>query len=123
MNLGIVYKDQGRLSSARQMYQKASNLGGGWALPIFYEGLLYEQTARGCSFDFPAKLVYQLAVNTYRKAYNMDQSLSQARDRIGALSSSIPTQEDYFFQKYKSGDVLPITSECGGWIGKSVTVQ
>lgn len=122
MNLGIVYKDQGRLSKARQLYQKASSVGGGWALPIFYEGLLYEQTARGCSFDFNAKIVYQIAVNTYRKAYNLDQSLSQARDRIGALSSTVPTQEDYFFHKYKSGDVIPVTSECGGWIGKSITV-
>jgi len=122
MNLGIVYKDQGKLSKARQLYQKASSVGGGWALPIFYEGLLYEQTARGCSFDFNAKIVYQIAVNTYRKAYNMDESLSQARDRIGALSSSVPTQEDYFFQKYKSGDVIPVTSACGSWIGKSVTV-
>ncbi|NNG27945.1 MAG: tetratricopeptide repeat protein [Ignavibacteriaceae bacterium] len=122
MNLGIVYKDQGRLSKARQLYQKASSVGGGWALPIFYEGLLYEQTARGCSFDFNAKIVYQIAVSTYRKAYNMDESLSQARDRIGALSSSVPTQEDYFFQKYKSGDVIPVTSACGSWIGKSVTV-
>ena len=122
MNLGIVYKDQGRLSKARQFYQKASSVGGGWALPIFYEGLLYEQTARGCSFDFNAKIVYQVAVNTYRKAYNLDQSLSQARDRIGALSSTVPTQEDYFFHKYKSGDVIPVTGKCGGWIGKSITV-
>ncbi len=122
MNLGIVYKDQGRLSKARQLYQKASSVGGGWALPIFYEGHLYEQTARGCSFDFNAKIVYQIAVNTYRKAYNLDQSLSQARDRIGALSSSVPTQEDYFFHKYKSGDVIPVSSDCGGWIGKSITV-
>jgi tetratricopeptide (TPR) repeat protein len=122
LNLGIVYKDRGNLSRARQFYQKASDVGGGWALPIFYEGLLYEQTARGCSFDFNSKIVYQIAVNTYRKAYNMDQSLSQARDRIGALSSSVPTQEDYFFQKYKSGDVIPVTSACGSWIGKSVTV-
>jgi hypothetical protein len=52
----------------------------------------------------------------------MDESLSQARDRIGALSSSVPTQEDYFFQQYKSGDVIPVTSACGSWIGKSVTV-
>ncbi|MEE9448538.1 MAG: tetratricopeptide repeat protein [Ignavibacteriaceae bacterium] len=122
MNLGIVYKDQGRLSKARQYYQKASEIGGSWALPIYYEGLLYEQTARGCSFDFPAKLVFQLAVNTYRRAYNMDQTLTQARDRVGALSSSVPTQEDYFFHKYKSGDVIPISSECGGWTGKSITV-
>ncbi len=121
LNLGIISKDQGRLSKARQYYQKASDVGSGWALPIYYEGLLYEQTARGCTFDFKAKLVFQLAVNTYRKAYSMDQTLTQARDRVGALSSSVPTQEDYFFHKYKSGDVISLT-ECGGWTGKSVTV-
>lgn len=122
MNLGIIYKDMGRLSQARTQYQKASDVGNGWALPIFYEGLLYEQSARGCTFDFETKLVYKLAVDTYRKARNMDPSLNQAQDRMNALSSSLPIQEDYFFRGYKSGQVLPINGSCFGWIGRSVTV-
>lgn len=120
LNLGIIYKDKGQLSAARNMYQKASTAGGSWALPIYYEGLLYEQSARSCS-DFDAKIVYQIALDTYRKALGMDGSLSQARERIGALSGAVPSQEDYFFKGYKSGQSLSVPS-CAGWIGKSITV-
>ena len=122
LNLGILYKDKGQLAAARTQYNKASDVGNGWALPIFYEGLLYEQSARSCTFDFEAKMVYQLAVDTYRRAKNMDPLLTQAQERISALSSSVPTQEDYFFRGYKSGQVLQITGSCFGWIGKSITV-
>lgn len=121
-NLGLIYKEQGKLSKARQYFETASAKAGGWGMAIFSVGLLYEQAARDCIFDFKTKLVYLLAQETYRRAVSIDQSLAQARDRIGALSSSIPTQEDWFFNKYKSGDVIPITGDCFSWIGKSVTV-
>jgi tetratricopeptide (TPR) repeat protein len=121
-NLGLIYKDKGQLSAARSQFEKASEVGGGWAAAIFNIGLLYEQSARGCGFEFEDKLVYQLAVDTYRRARNMDASFTQAQDRINALSSSIPTQEDYFFRGYKSGQVIQINGRCYGWIGKSVTV-
>ena len=122
LNLGIVYKDKGQLSAARTQYQKASEVGKGWGLPIYYEGNLYEQSARGCEFDFDAKLVFLLAVETYRKARNMDPSLSQAQERINALSVAVPTNEDYFFRGFKKGDVIPINGKCSTWVGKSVTV-
>jgi hypothetical protein len=93
-------------------------VGNNWALPIFYEGFLYEQSAGGCT-DFDRKVVYLLAQNTYRRALNMDPNLGEAKDRINALSGSVPTKEDYFFRNIKSGTVIPIT--CVGWIGKSVT--
>jgi tetratricopeptide (TPR) repeat protein len=122
INLGLIYKDEGKLSAARSEFQKASDVGRGWAYPIYLEGSLYEQAARGCEFNFETKLVYLLAQNTYRRAASMDASLNEARERVGALSSSIPTQEDYFFRNYKSGTVIPINGGCFGWIGKSVTV-
>ncbi len=122
MNLGIVNKDKGNLSKARQYYQKASEVGNGWGLPIYYEGLLYESSARDCTFDFKTKLVYLLAVQTYRRAASMKEPAPNAQERISALQSSVPTQEDYFFQGYKSGDVIPISGDCFTWIGKSVTV-
>jgi len=121
-NLGLIYKEQGKLSKARQYFETANDKAGGWGMAIFSIGLLYEQAARDCTFDFKTKLVYLLAQETYRRAVNVDPNLAQARDRIGALSTSIPTKEDYFFQGYKSGDVIPITGECFTWIGKSVTV-
>jgi len=84
--------------------------------------MLYEESARNCGFQFEDKLVYQLAVDTYRKAANVDPSFTQARERASALSSSVPTKEDYFFRNYKSGSTIPIAGNCYGWIGRSVTV-
>jgi len=121
-NLGLLYKEQGKLSKSRQYFETASDKAGGWGKAIYSIGLLYEQSARNCTFDFGTKLVYLLAQDTYRRAVNIDPSLSEARDRISALSGSIPSQEDWFFNKKKSGDVIPITGECFTWIGKSVTV-
>ena len=110
------------MSRARQYFETANDKAGGWGMAIFSIGLLYEQSARNCAFDFNTKLVYLLAQDTYRRSVSIDPSLAQARDRISALSSSVPSQEDWFFNKKKSGDVLPITGDCFGWIGKSVTV-
>ena len=123
LNLGIVYKDEGQLAAARTQYIKASQVGKGWGLPIYYEGLLYETAARNCgTFDFNAKIVYQLAVDTYKKAASMDNTATSAQERINALKGSVPTQEDYFFRGYKSGQNIPITGECYGWIERSITV-
>lgn len=120
LNLGIAYKDKGQLALARTQYIKASEVGGNWGLPIYYEGLLYESAARNCGFAFEDKLVYLLAVETYRRAANMDASLGMARDRINALSGSLPTQEEIFFRGLKSGQTMQINGSCYGWIGKSV---
>ena len=123
LNLGIVYGDQNKYALARKYYQKASEVSGGWGLAIYYEGYLYEKSARNCTFDFESKLVYQLAVDTYRAAKKIDPNLQQAQERINALSTSVPTQEDYFFRGYKSGSTVPITGECFSWIGaKTITV-
>ena len=91
-------------------------------MAILYEGLLYETAARNCDFNFETKLVYQLAVDTYKKALNIDPSLVQAKERIPALASSVATKEDYFFRGYKSGQTVPITGKCYGWIDRSITV-
>ncbi len=122
LNLGTVYSGMKKYAKARRYYLKASEVGGGWGLPIFYIGYLYELSARNCDQGFETKLVYQLAVDTYKKAKRLDPSLSQAQERINALSAVVPTQEDYFFRKYKSGDVIPIKGSCFDWIGKSITV-
>jgi tetratricopeptide (TPR) repeat protein len=122
LNLGLVFKERNQLAAARTQFLKANEVAGGWGLAIFYEGLLYEQAARSCGFEFMDKCVYQLAVDTYRRAASMDPALSQARDRVSALSSSVPTQEDFFLRNYRKGQTIAITGNCYGWIGKSITV-
>lgn len=122
-NLATIYTDLNKYSKARQYFEKASNIGGGWGKAIMSVAHIYEQSATNCpNNDFNSKLVYKLAQDTYRKAYSMDPSLTGARDRAGALSGVVPSQEDYFFRGYKSGTVVPITGDCFSWIGKSVTV-
>lgn len=122
LNLGIFYKDKGQLSQARTQFLKASEVGGTWGLAVYYEGLLYEQSARSCGFEFEDRLVYLLAVQTYQRAYSIDNSLTQARERINALATSIPSKEDYFFRNVKSGQVMQLTGSCYGWIQRSVTI-
>ncbi len=123
LNLGIIYSKTGKPAAARVQYIKASEVGKNWGLPIYYEGQLYEDAARNCGdFNFEAKVVYQLAVDTYRKAYSMDPTVTQAHERANALSGSVPTQEDYFFHQLKSGQTLPIKGECYSWIDRSIKV-
>jgi tetratricopeptide (TPR) repeat protein len=122
LNLGILYRDKNQFAAARSEFEKASQVGNGWGLPIYYIGNLYEQAARNCGFEFEDKLVYLLAVDTYKRAISMDPSVTQAQERIGALATSVPSKEDYFFRGLKSGQSVSITGKCYDWIGKSVTV-
>ncbi len=123
LNLGIIYSKTGKPAAARTQYIKASEVGKNWGLPIYYEGQLYEDAARNCGdYNFDAKVVYQLAVDTYRKAYAMDPTVTQAHERANQLSVSVPTQEDYFFHQLKSGQTIPIKGECYSWIDRSIKV-
>jgi len=123
-NLALLYQDMGQLSVARSYLNKSAKASPGWDYPLFIEAGLYEKAARNCGFEFEDKVVYQLAVNTYRKVARMNgEHASQAAERVKALANSVPTKEDYFFRKIKNGDVLKIEGRCYDWIGRSVTVS
>ena len=126
VNLALIYKKQDQLSVARTYLQKAMKVDPEWDYPYWIEGQLYEQTARNCvtdKFEFEDKLVYQLAVDTYRKAATKTGTYSSAAaERANSLSNSVPEQADYFFRKYKAGDVIEIKGKCYSWIGRSITV-
>lgn len=123
VNLALIYKKLDQLSVARTYLQRATRTDPNWDYPVFIEAQLYEQAARSCDFDFMAKSVYLLAVNTYRKAASIGgQYSNSASDRVRALANSIPTKEDYFFRKLKSGDTVKIEGPCYAWIGASVQV-
>ncbi len=123
LNIALVYKKIDQLSVSRTYLQRAMNVDSNWDYPVVVEAQLYEQSARACEFDFMAKCVYLLAVNTYRRAASMGGQFSApAAERVKALANSIPTKEDYFFRKIKSGDTIKIEGQCYAWIGKSVQV-
>ncbi len=123
LNLALVYKRIEQLSVSRTYLQKAMKADPNWDYPVFIEAQLYEQGARACEFDFMAKCVYLLAVNTYRKTASMGgQFSSTAAERVRALQNSVPTKEDYFFRKLKSNDVIKIEGPCYSWIDRSVSV-
>ncbi len=124
LNIAIIYKKMNQLSVSRSYLQKASKASPGWDFPVYIEGSLYEQAARSCGFEFEDKCVYQLAVDTYRKASNMGGSHSSASaERVQALANSVPTKEDYFFRQYKNGNTIAIEGKCYDWIGRSITVS
>lgn len=123
VNLALMYKNQGQLAVSRSYLLKAMNANPDWDYPIYIEATLYEQAARNCGFEFMDKVVYQLAVDTYRRAVSKGGSYgSIARDRISALSNSVPSQEDYFFRRLNSGDKVQIEGKCYDWIGRSIQV-
>jgi len=123
VNIALVYKKIDQLAVARTYLQKAINVSPNWDYPIMIEAQLYEQAARSCDFDFMAKNVYLLAVDTYKKAASLNGSYaSQALERIKALANSVPTKEDYFFRQLKSGDTVKIEGPCYAWIQRTVMV-
>lgn len=123
VNLALMYKNQGQLAASRSYLQKAMSVNPNWDYPLYIEGTLYEQAARNCGFEFMDKVVYLLAVETYRKAASKGGSYSgTARERISALSNSIPSKEDNFFRKIKSGDTIKIEGKCYDWINRTVVV-
>ncbi len=123
VNIAIIYKDMNQLSVARSYLQKAMKVDPKWDYPYYILGTMYEQAARDCGFEFEDKLVYLLAVEQYKKAAKLGGEYAQlAKDRVVALKESVPTKEDYFFRKLKSGDKVKIEGKCYGWIKRSVTV-
>lgn len=123
VNLALIYKSLGQLSASRSYLQKASNVSPEWDYPLYIEGTLYEQAARSCGFEFMDKVVYQLAVDTYRRARAKGGSFASASaERVSALSSSTPSSEDYFFRKIKSGQTIKIEGRCYDWINRSIQV-
>ncbi len=121
LNIGIILKERGQFAAARNEFNIAYDKSGKtWGVPVFYEGQLYEESARSCGDDFQRKLIYLLASQTYSRAASIEPSLTAARERAGQIAGAGPTKEDYFFRSYKSGQTLSIT--CVGWIGRSITV-
>lgn len=126
INIALVYKKMNQLSVSRSYLQKASSVSENWDYPIFIEAQLYEQAISNCSsgqVSFEDKVAYKLAYDTYLKAARMGgQHSGSASERAGSLKNACPTQEDYFFRNYKSGNEIAVNGKCYDWIGKKIVV-
>ncbi len=123
VNLAIIYKKIEQLSVARTYLLKAIKINPKWDYPYYILGTIYEQAAHNCKYDFMDKVVYLLAYNKYKKAASLQGTYAPvAAERVSALANSIPSQEDYFFRKLKSGDKIKITGKCFEWIHRTVIV-
>ena len=123
VNAALMYKNMNDLPTSRKFLLDAEKKNPDWDYPLYIEAIIYEQAARNCGFEFMDKVVYQLAVNKYRAAASKSGTYSSAsRERVAALSNSVPSQEDYFFRKIKSGETIKIEGGCYDWINRSITV-
>ncbi len=125
-NIAIIYNKTDQLSVARSYLQKSSKASeDAWDMPLYVEAQLYEKAAsQSGSFEFMDKCVYKLASDTYLKAARVGGPMSSASvDRVNALKNTVPQKEDYFFRKYKSGDIIKIKGGTFGWIKRSITVK
>jgi len=128
LNLGIQYQNMKQFSVSRSYLYKAMKLDPDWDFPIYLEGQLYEQTARNCikgsKIDFMDKCVFQLAVDTYKKAATKTGRYADlAKARIAQFSTTVPQQEDYFYRKYSKGDVIKIKGKCYNWINRTIIAK
>lgn len=122
--IGICYKELGQLATARNFFYKAADIEMGWGLPYIHEAALYRTAVERCgTFDFMDKVVLKLAQDTYYRAKSVDASVTVlANEGINSLNGSVPSKEEYFFRKYRSGQTIKIEGSCYNWIGKSITV-
>jgi hypothetical protein len=71
------------------------------------------------------KAVYWLAVDMYRRAKQVDSSVtSTANSKINTYRKYFPTNEDIFFiDEWEKGSSVRIDYGCYSWIGESTTVR
>ncbi|MCC6636690.1 MAG: hypothetical protein IT278_03080, partial [Ignavibacteriaceae bacterium] len=98
--------------------------GNGWGRALFYEGLVYENSARSCGkLEFDDKCVYQLAYERYLNALGYDPSMTELQKQIEEIEKYLPEQADFASKGYKSGDKVKPGGNCYNWIEIELTVQ
>lgn len=116
----LQFRKLGQTNNARESARRAANLKPNWGAPYLLIGDMYVAGARNCDDDWGSRLAVIAAIDKYQYAKNIDPSMaSDANERIGRISSSLPEKEDGFMRQVKEGQTL--TVPC--WIGESVKVR
>lgn len=110
-----------RYSSARENARRALKLKPNSGQPLILIGDMYARSYRTCgSNDFEQRVVIIAALDKYRQAKSIDDSVAAAaNERISRYLSSRPSLEDGHMLGKKEGDKYTI----GCWIGETVSLE
>lgn len=123
-NAGVLFEKKDNYQAAVKYFKKASEVGNGWGRALFYEGLVYENSARSCGkLEFDDKCVYQLAYERYLNALGYDPSMTELQKQIEEIEKYLPDQADFAAKGYKTGDKVKPGGTCYNWIEIELTVQ
>ena len=116
----IQFRKQSKYVEARNTAKEALKYRPNWGRPYMLIGDMYAKTARNCGDDWNQRLAIIAAIDKYYTAKSVDAEVSsEALERIGLYSKSMPEREDAFMMKKKEGD----TETVGCWIGETVKLK
>ncbi|MCI0708265.1 MAG: tetratricopeptide repeat protein [Ignavibacteriae bacterium] len=134
LNISVCWREMKNYDQARVFARRAASSDKGWGRPYIMIGEIYKAAVENCivgskngdwtKLDFDDKLVYKLAQDEFAKAKATEPGLSNEVNQLtNALSTLVPTKEDYFFNKDRIvNGKIPIEGACYSWIKESVTV-
>jgi len=121
LRLAYAYQMTNSFSKARSAALSAAELKPEWGEPYLIIGDIYVASSSSCgSTNLERRSVFWLAVDSYRKAKNVDNLLSEKADKkISTWSKQFPSKEDCIWEDLQSGDSYKVSC----WSNKSVKVR
>lgn len=121
LKLAYAYQMIKSYSKARSAATSAADLKPEWGEPYIIIGDIYAASASSCgSSSLEQRSVYWVAVDSYRKAKNVDNLLTEkANKRIATWSKQFPSKEDCIWEDLDEGASYKV----GCWIGRSTKVR
>ncbi len=121
MYLAQTYRALDRLPESRKYALKAAELNPNWGVPYDFIGDLYAHSATKCGDnELTKKVAYWVAVDMYKKAKQVEPSLTDAMNKkISTYSVYFPPTELLFFYGINEGDTYMV--EC--WINRETKVR
>ncbi|HEX9829091.1 MAG TPA: tetratricopeptide repeat protein [Bacteroidota bacterium] len=134
LNISVCYREMKNYDQARSYTQRAATSDKGWGRPYIELGEIYKSSVEDCvmnskagdwsKLDINDKLVYRLAQEAYTRAKSVEPGIANEANQLSnALSTLVPSREDYFFNKNRIQDnKMAIEGSCYNWIKEAVTV-
>ncbi|MBK9254730.1 MAG: tetratricopeptide repeat protein [Saprospiraceae bacterium] len=116
----IQFRKLNLYSNARSTAYEAAKFRPNWGRPYMLIGDMYAKTARSCGDAWNQRLAILAALDKYSYAKSLDGSVaSEANERIGAYSGSLPEKADGFMRGVSEGQSATV----GCWIGENVKLR